>query len=419
MNKSITLKIFVLFWILGGLLWLNCHIKPADPGEAVGNALPETYMPNVPPENSMNNNFKKKLEWHGNDSDGVVAAYEYRIKGELYDNTWQYTKYHYEHLKFRNGWYTIEVRAVDNKGAKDPSPVKRTFHVKGPTFDRGILLIDNDIQTVDTQDRFKDALIDSILYGAGFTNYTVWDYYDMFGMWEKPVFVDSSVDINGNTYYGLAAYSTIIWTVGAGEDQTGYQNSLQKIESTMMDYLDMGGNLWLSGVRPMLALLGAHPTGARLAPASLGRKYLHIQSADTLACEHDILLGVEAGYDDITTMFIFERTGQTDYLGYIKSDFFCTNQIIPEPDADVLYMFSDNVYPFEQSGVTHQINLQKYAHTPCAIRYRGGNYTAITFGFPLVQVTMRGGRKNKLDQETMRNVARRILVDEFGETPDY
>ncbi|MBN1349167.1 hypothetical protein JXJ21_07150 [candidate division KSB1 bacterium] len=419
MNKSILFKLATSFWILTGLLYVNCHIKPADPGEAVGNALPETFMPNVPPEESMNNSYKLKLEWHGNDSDGVIAAYEYRIDGELFDNTWQRTRYHYEHFKFRNGWYTIEIRSVDNKGGIDPTPVKRKFHVKGPTFSRGILLIDNDIQTVDTQDQFKDALIDSILMGAGFLNYTVWDYDQMFGIWEKPVFVDSSVDVNGNTYYGLSAYSTIIWTVGTGSDQTDAQNSLSKIEATLMDYLDMGGNLWISGVRPMLALLGSHPSGTRLAPASLSRKYLHIQSADTLSCEHDIFLGVEPGYDDIPTKYVFERTGQTDYLGYIRESFFSTNQIIPEPDADPLFVFSDNVYPFEQVGVTHQINLAKYAHTPCAIRYRGENYVAITFGFPLVQVTMRGGRKNKLDQEALRQCARQILVNEFGETPDF
>jgi len=417
---------FLLGLLGGGLLLSGCHIKPADPGEAADNLPPTTILPNVPPDSSMGNDFKKRLQWHGNDSDGIIVGYEYKMDGplhkekqyRLYKNEWVRTKYHYQDFKFQNGWYRLWVRSIDNKGVKDPNPDSLTFHVTGPTFDRGILLVDDD-QTTNLQDnesdRNKDNFYTDLLTEAGFPNFTFWDYEEMFGLTGKPVFVDSAVDSTGNVYYGMSAYSTVIWLVAHdGKDH------IFKLEKTFVDYLEMGGNLWISGVQPVFSIRGEHPNGMRFSESSFIRKYLHIQSADTVHNEVDLLLSVAENYPDLPTSVEVSKT-KTVFAGhyrwasggtnYFRSGF---NQLIPEPDADPIFVFTGNVYEYDDAGVIHYINAEEFAHTPCAVRYRGGSYNAITFGFPLIRVDR---RKNVIDHDAMVQITHQILANEFLERP--
>lgn len=417
-----------LFLALFGaiIVFSSCHIEPADPGEAELNRVPTTFLPNVPPDSSYGNSFKMRLQWHGNDADGIIVGYEYKMDGplhkdqayRLYKNEWVTTPFHYDDFKFQDGWYQLWVRAIDDKGAKDESPDSVTFHVTGPTFDRGILVVDDDITTTKQDfdsDRNKDRNFEELLTEAGYPNHTVWDFEEMFGLTGKPVFVDSAIDSTGSLYYGMSAYSTIIWNVAHdGKDH------IYKLENMFGDYLDMGGNLWITGVQPMFSVIGSHPSGLRLPESSFARKFLHIQSADTVHNEVDLLLSAVDGYPDLSTSYKISDA-LTAYLGHFKygiggTDYFrsCFNQLIPEPDADALFIFSRNVYEVESGGETHYINSEEYANTSCAVRYVGENYKAITFGFPLIRVER---RKHIIDHDAMVEITRQILANEFLELP--
>jgi len=397
--------IFLAFTIV-----VSCNIKPTDPGKAKGNLAPETFISPTPPEGSENNPFRIRIQWHGNDPDGRIVEYQYRMQGPLHDNTWQSTKYFFQDFKLRNGWYTIEVRAVDDDGVIDETPVSRRFHVLGPTFDKGILLVDDDNMEDDDRDDRKDVLYDSLMIRAGYTEYTVWDYETKFGITESPVFAGTGVDQNEEEYIGMSAYSTVIWYTGKGGE-----NNISKNERLFIDFLDMGGNLWISGMQPMLSITGTHPTGLEFAANSLARKYLHIRKAKVANMKVDYLLGVEQGYPTISTTFTLPGSGRETYI----ED--ATDQIIPYPDADPLYKFSAVSYVYDAFSPPDTVNAEEFLNSPCAIRYRGNVYTSVVFGFPLVRATKRGRRNenNMMNEDAMVRIVRNVLFDEFGEQPNY
>jgi len=388
----------------------SCNIKPTDPGKAKGNLPPETFIAPTPPEGSENNPFRIRIQWHGNDPDGRIAEYQYRMEGPLHDNTWQSTELFYKDFKLRNGWYKIEVRAIDDDGAIDQTPVSRRFHVLGPTFDKGILVVDDDNMEDDERDDRKDALYDSLLIKAGYPEYTVWDYETKFGITESPVFAGKGIDVNGEEYDGMSAYSTVIWYTGKGGE-----NNISKNERLFIDFLDMGGNLWISGMQPMLSILGEHPNGAELPSNSLAFKYFHIRKAKVANLKIDMLIGVEDGYPDISATFALRGSGR---LTFVEN---ATDQIVPYPDADALYNFNSIAYIYDDFSPPDTINAEEFLNTPCAIRYQGDVYKVIVFGFPLVRATKRGKRynNNMMDEEAMVQIVRRVLYDEFGEQPAF
>lgn len=398
----------VLALLAMAFMMMSCNIEPTNPGKAKGNQPPETFISPVPPEGSMNNPFRLRLEWRGNDPDGRVKEYQYRLDGPLFDNTWQTTTNFYKIFKLRNGWYTIQVRAVDDEGAIDETPATRRFHVLGPTFDKGILVVDDDMTTDDEKDARKDALMDSLLIRAGYTQYTVWDFQEMFGYTESIAFTGKGIDLNGNEYDGLASYSTVIWYTG-----TGGENNVSKNERLFIDYLDMGGNLWLSGSLVMISVLGDTARGEELSDNSFARKYLKIQKAKAAIMNTDYFISMQPGYPDLDTRYIVPTSGLQIYLSG------STDQLIPTPEAEVIYTFSNNVWVDDSFNQVRKVNDEEFAGTPVAIRYIGKIYKTITFGFPLVKATKRGRRyrNNILNEDQMVQVTRQILMNEFGEIP--
>jgi hypothetical protein len=405
--RTILHRILIVF---SAALFLTsaCNIQPNDPGTSKGNLQPETFIAPTPQEGSTNNPFRIRLQWRGNDSDGRVREYQYRIEGPLYDNTWQTTANYFQNFKLRQGWYTIQVRAVDDDGAVDPTPATRRFHVLGPTFDKGILLIDDDKTEVDDRDDRKDALMDSLMMGAGYTKYTVWDYETMFGITETIAFTDKGIDLQGQEYFGLSAYTTVIWTTG-----TGGENNISKNERLLTDFLDMGGKLWLNGTLVMQSILGDTARGAELASGSFARKYLKIRSAKAALIKTDLLLSQMPGYPDLITKYTIPTSGLNIYLEN------AVDQLFPDAEADILYSFSNNVYVDEKAGQVQNVNSEEFAGTPVAIKYSGKIYKTVVFGFPLVYATKRAKRSenNIIEEDMLKQVVRNILRDEFQEVP--
>ena len=156
----------------------------------------------------------------------------------------------------------------------------------------------------------------------------------------------------------------------------------------------MGGNLCLSGMEPMKSILGGSPTGARLPTSSFAYEYLHILSADGPAGQVKILVSRQGtDYPNINTYF---QSGTILYLGN------AVNQIIPLPDAEVIYSIDKTEADEEFRG------------SPCAIKYRGPTYRVVVFGFPLVRKFV----YDFVDQEASGEALRIVLEEEFEE-PKY
>ncbi|MDZ7267067.1 MAG: hypothetical protein ONB48_05140 [candidate division KSB1 bacterium] len=381
-------------------LLLSCNRQPTQQGILSGSQPPETAFAPTPLDGSQNNPFKLRLEWHGNDADGIIQGYEYRVQGPLFDNTWQYTKSFFVNFKFREGWYTVEVRAVDNTGTVDPTPARRRFHVSGPTFDRGILLLDDDPNGQFEQ--ASDAFYDSLMIAAGYRNYTFWDYQARFAT-QKPRFTTTpnDTDATGAPVIGLGAFSTIIWCTNA----TG---NLGLNDRLVQDYLDMGGNLWVAGSDPLQSLSGRSPTGLDLALNSTGYKYFHVLRAKAADLNLDWLLSSDSSFPDLTTSYQVPRTTVFQYLSTR------VNQLIPQPDARAVYVFSNNYYRDLRRSL--DINSEEFAGTPCAIIYSGSGYKTVLFGFPLVAVSRVGSvTVNLINTRAMAKTVEQILANVFGE----
>lgn len=393
LRRHITMAAALLAWAALS----SCNNQPTDQGQTRGSKPPETAFAPLPLEGSMNNAFKLRLEWHGNDSDGIIQGYEYRITGPLFDNTWTFTESFFVNFKFRNGWHTIEVRAIDNTGTVDPTPAKLNFHVLGPTFDKGILIMDDEPNAAATE-ALVDAYYDSLMIGAGYTRYTVWDYQAQFAT-SRPVFNPPPNDTTG--VVGIGAFTTIIWyTTAAG--------NIGLNERILQDYLDMGGNLWVCGSNVIEAITGNSPTGVEFSPNSMPYKYFHALRAKAANLNLDWLIGLDDRFPDASTSY---QVPNTTIFQYFLTE---VNQLIPQPDAMPVYFFSSNYYRDTRRAI--DVNSEEFAGTPNAIVYKGDTFKTALFGFPLVSIARAGTASfNIVNTAAMTKTVRYILEQEFQE----
>lgn len=389
----------ILVVLLCAAIMVSCNRQPTDKGQSFGDSAPETAFAPTPLNNSTNNAYKLRLEWHGNDSDGIIKGYEYRVQGAQNNNTWKFTEEFFADLRLRDGWYDVEVRAVDNAGNADPSPAKLRFHVLGPTFDRGILLMDDELTTGITE-TLTDAAYDSIMKEAGYADYTSWDYQQRFAT-ARPKFVSNVVEASGQREISLSSFTTIIWF-------TTPTGNLGLNKSSLQDYLDMGGNLLLAGSGTLESLTGETPTGTDLPTSGLAFRNFHVLRAKTIDMYADRILSAQPNLPHLNTSYKIPRTVITQYL---KAPM---NQLVPLFDAQPLFVFNTNY--FRDSARNIDINNEEFAGLTCAQLYRGPVYNAAIFGFPLVSVVRAGAANvNLVDRKAMTQVMRYLLADVFKE----
>jgi len=106
------------------------------------NQPPETWLVNVPPENDSTSAYFPliQLAWNGGDNDGYVVGFYYRwntyhiIKGDSIIRDFRYTTAYGDTIAFessdRVNLQVVEVKAVDNEGAVDPTPAVRRFYTR-------------------------------------------------------------------------------------------------------------------------------------------------------------------------------------------------------------------------------------------------------------------------------------------------
>ncbi len=118
------------------LVALGCE-KEDNP---FGNQDPETTLANVPPANTPDDPYFAllRVSWDGEDSDGYIIGYEFRwtthhvAAGDSISYDWLFTTIADTTFAFESSdsinLQHFEVRAVDNDGAKDPTPAWRDFY---------------------------------------------------------------------------------------------------------------------------------------------------------------------------------------------------------------------------------------------------------------------------------------------------
>lgn len=120
------------------LLYLSaCNTRDGIHGIPAENRLPETFMVADTIIRAGDDRFTSTLRvhWWGTDPDGWVTGYEIRL-AEMADTSWSYTssKDSIVLLNIPAGSDTFdavfEIRAIDNTGAKDPTPARLRYPVR-------------------------------------------------------------------------------------------------------------------------------------------------------------------------------------------------------------------------------------------------------------------------------------------------
>lgn len=111
------------------LLNYSCN-KSEISGLKAPNSLPDTYLANIPPQNTPDQlySFRLTFSWDGRDEDGVIVGFYYRYD----DMEWTFTDKRSGTFSFKSpdsiNYHQFSVKAVDNDGAEDPTPDTRAFY---------------------------------------------------------------------------------------------------------------------------------------------------------------------------------------------------------------------------------------------------------------------------------------------------
>src|ERR1043166_3976528 len=128
--------------LLGTLATSGCS-KPM-PGLLLPNQPPSVELTNAPvsPDRSTPYFYAYRVNWSGNDPDGLIDHYEYCIDPTATDSVWITTKKNEEILFFRasqpdsiigakpptaSDFHVFVIKAVDNKGAESPRKLRAFF----------------------------------------------------------------------------------------------------------------------------------------------------------------------------------------------------------------------------------------------------------------------------------------------------
>lgn len=134
---------FLAIFLLGFFLYA---CKTAINGDVLPNKLPETHtvVDTIIRSGIDRYPTKVSIQWWGNDEDGYVAGYEYTFDNpDLPSAIWKYTTTTDSIFSLTvpagddTADFVFHVRAIDNEGAKDPTPAKCTYPVRNtpPTID--------------------------------------------------------------------------------------------------------------------------------------------------------------------------------------------------------------------------------------------------------------------------------------------
>ncbi len=316
---------------------------------------PDVWFVSGPAEGSKHaTGSSVTFAWDGSDSSDVGAGSDVRYTYALDDTSgvtwtvWGITATA-TYMDLMDGIHTFYVRASDAVGNK--SLIWRSFEVKPPT----ILLVDN------AEDGAAGALTPSqeAALDKWYRDYIVKDYaYEEWDTAEK----------GWPTAADMAAYSTVLW-------YNNYTGNYADLSDPLAEYLDGGGNLWLSDYENLWAY-------DSIGPGTFPTDYLKVTE---FIGEPDLeeAFGLVDGYPDLK-VFASPMTNGNSYIIWV-------DEIEVALGAEAVYAHNDP------------------AGNACALRATGvgaaGAGKVVFFTFPLWP----------MPPVEMRQVAVQVLTNEFGE----
>jgi hypothetical protein len=262
--------------------------------------------------------------------------------------------------------YYYKARAFDldgNAGALSPKAYGRPL-----TLDQGVLVVDETFNaTTGTmpRDTAQDQFYDYIL--AGYRH----DQHEFGSAAERPVPSD------------LAPYSTVLWHA---DDYS--QMMASGSAADLKNYLDWGGNLWISGWKA-----AANVRNNATYPASF---------PDTSFLYHYLKVG-GVNLSGLTDTFMM-ASGELGYPGMAVDP-----AKVPVPSWAGAMRYIESYSPVTGGDVIYTAdmlnNASPFEGLPCGVRHLGSSYKTAIFGFPMYF----------MDRDQARLAAQQVMAD-FGET---
>ncbi|HID94176.1 MAG TPA: hypothetical protein EYP60_08780, partial [bacterium (Candidatus Stahlbacteria)] len=296
-----------------------------------------------------------KLRFSGSDPDGEVMDYAWKVDTKEWSAWTSNTSIMLTPDDFDSpieGKHTIMVKARDNTWIEDPTPATVAIYLIIPSFNRGILVLDDTRDGRGGPENPTDAAVDSfyqsILAGYDFIS---WDY------------ADSSLPPKAL----LGQYRILIWHEDATtEHHLPDSSNIEYVK----DYLNVGGKLCLSGWRTLFHFREQMPFPMAYYPGDFIHDYLHVAEANENSDPMGDFIGAHGinGFPDVevdlTKLYSF-RTGI--YNSYV------VNMESAAPFTDPILLF--------RSASSNP----DYEGYPCAVYHPATptGHDVVFLGFPL------------------------------------
>lgn len=199
--------------------------------------------------------------WKSNDPDDrdfytVPLQYRYYLEKVPHDTVWQYVSPNWtssqtvQFAGLETGHYIFTVWARDDGNATSRKAARAEFNVYQPTFEQSILLLNTTEENGGRNLRWN--LDPGAVIGQKFKNWTLPDYPDAEYLLYKPEEGKSLPKAF------LGRFRLIIW-FSENENNTLEQvpNSRSRVESSLQQYVRIGGKLWITGLTVQNSMVGS------------------------------------------------------------------------------------------------------------------------------------------------------------------
>ncbi len=369
------------------IFWVRAVDNKRDKGDAVSKTFftEQTIPPQVEIERPSNNTKRFYLEqatdWFqgieveftGEDDDGVVEEFGWAVDGGDYN--WipsSDTIVTIPPEAFGSeGDHTIILNGRDDTDLTSDDPDTINVTLIKPTFDKGILVID-ETQESDFQrsggevSQYDDSDVDS-MYSSWIepTEHTNWDFGDD-GMPDREV---------------LGQYKMVFWH---GDNWYGSSADAHKIgnhKQILSEYMNVGGDFIMSGWKMLKSLRPTASYPYTFQEGDFELDYLHIRTANQSGANPpgDMVGGNGVGdYDTNPNQALPDITIDSSKVGGYPVSFY--SNMVDVNLVDDAAGFTSPIYTFECRSDCGDPNLRGKT---IGIRYFGTSFDAVVFGFPI------------------------------------
>ena len=312
------------------------------------------------------------LEWDPNDDDLDLAGYNaYRSspggQPELLGFVPVPTTSTVDNSVDPHVLYTYRVTSVDDQNPPNESEFSEPTFGRLASRDRGILIVDN------TRDGNGNLLMPTDIEVDDFYASLLKDY-DVQAVWDVS---DSTTAGRTVMDYDLGIYSCVVW-----HSDVRFSASIAPGTTAIRKYLDMGGDLWLSGWMLLQSLTGGGNPPFSFEEGDFAYDYMGVSSATTTSNADVDFIGAESLEPFFSSLVI--NMSKTPFGALFSTD--------------CLYPPFEGTYPI-YSYVSSEGSGSQYHGLPIGIASSSTDYGLVVTDFPLF--FMDGGDAAVLAGEVM------------------